>query len=82
MEALAEKLGREGRPDEALHMRLEALRVRTELFRGEQPPPFDWLNSVMGTFVGQNQYDEAEPVLNSILTGADDLRRAAPPGSQ
>jgi len=70
MEALADKLEREGRRDEALHKRIEALEVRAKLFGSEEPPPAEWLNNVMGTLVPQNQYDEAETVLNKLLPPA------------
>jgi serine/threonine protein kinase len=70
MEALADKLDREGRRDEALHKRIEALVVRAKLFGSEEPPPSEWLNNVMGTLVQQNQFDEAETVLNKLLPPA------------
>jgi len=70
MEALADKLDREGRRDEALRTRLEALEVRTKLFGSEQPPPAEWLNSVIETLVRQSQFDGAEAVLNKLLPPA------------
>jgi serine/threonine protein kinase len=70
MEALADKLDREGRRDEALGQRLEALGVRAKLFGVEQPPPPELLNSVMETLVRQSRFDEAESVLNKLLPPA------------
>jgi serine/threonine protein kinase len=70
MEALADKLDREGKRDEGLHMRLEALEVRAKLFGSEQPPPFEWLNNVMETLLRESQFDGAETVLNKLLPPA------------
>jgi len=70
MEAQAEKLDLEGKRDEALRMRREALAVRRKLFGSEQPPPAEWLKSVMETLVQQSQFDEAESVLNRLLPPA------------
>lgn len=70
MEALADKLDREGRRDEALQKRLEAFGVRAKLFGSDQPPPAESLNNVMETLVRQNHFDEAEAVLNKLLPPA------------
>ncbi len=70
MEALADKLEREGRRDEALHKRLDALHVRAKFYGSEEPPPFDALVHIVETLIRQSQYDEAESVLNTFLTPA------------
>jgi serine/threonine protein kinase len=70
MEALADELDREGRRDEALHKRFDALKVRAKLFGDEEPPPFESLVSIVETLIRQGRYDEAETFLNTFLTPA------------
>jgi len=70
MEAMAEKLTREGKWNEAMGMRLEVFAFRAKLFGSEHPPPFEYLVNIVETLIHQSRYDDAESVLNTLLTSA------------
>ena len=70
MEAMAEKLTREGKWNEAMGMRLEVFAFRAKLFGSEHPPPFEYLVNIVETLIHQSRYDDAESVLNTLLTPA------------
>ncbi|HTA29213.1 MAG TPA: serine/threonine-protein kinase, partial [Candidatus Cybelea sp.] len=70
MEALADKLEREGKRDEGLNLRLDALKVRAKLYGSEAPPPFDSIVGIAETLIRQSQHDRLESVLNTFLTPA------------